>query len=82
MEGYLMGLLIILIGVVLVLTYFISKQVRDMKRDLTINIQDLRAAKEKMLKFEHILKIHAQLLQRGGGEAVVDEPAEFDPSTF
>lgn len=83
MEGYLMGLLIILIGVVLVLTYFISKQVRDMKRDLKINIQDLLAVKEKMLKFEHILKIHAQLLQQGGGGPVMDEePTEFDPSTF
>lgn len=85
MEGYLMGLLIVLIGVVLVLVYFISKQVRDMKRDQKINTQDLLALKDKLAKFEHVLGVHAQVLQNGGARPssqTNEEPEEFDPSTF
>lgn len=80
-----MGLLIVLIGVVLVLVYFISKQVRDMKRDQKINTQDLLALKDKLAKFEHVLGVHAQVLQNGGARSspsVDEEPEEFDPSTF
>lgn len=85
MEGYLMGLLIVLIGVVLVLVYFISKQVRDMKRDQKINTQDLLALKDKLAKFEHVLGVHAQILQNGGSRTpsqMDEEPIEFDPSAF
>ena len=80
-----MGLLIVLIGVVLVLVYFISKQVRDMKRDQKINTQDLLALKDKLAKFEHVLGVHAQVLQNGGARHSVhedEEPPEFDPSSF
>ena len=80
-----MGLLIVLIGVVLVLVYFISKQVRDMKRDQKINTQDLLALKDKLAKFEHVLGVHAQILQNGGARPPVqmdEEPVEFDPSAF
>lgn len=80
-----MGLLIVLIGVVLVLVYFISKQVRDMKRDQKINTQDLLALKDKLAKFEHVLGVHAQVLQNGGARPpsqMDEEPVEFDPSTF
>ena len=48
MELYLLGLLIILIGIVISIIYFMSKQIRELKKDLKINILDLKAVQERL----------------------------------
>jgi len=52
METYLIGLLIILIGIVIGLLYFISKRVRDNETKVQINTKDIKALQKKLVEIE------------------------------
>ena len=53
MELYLLGLLIVLVGIIISIIYFMSKQIRELKKDLKINIHDLSSIQERLQYHEN-----------------------------
>ena len=48
MELYLLSLLIIVIGIIIAIIYFMTKQIIEFKKDLTISIHDIKALQERL----------------------------------